>query len=157
MQRWSRRASLLVVSFASLAAAPRTLPAQAPWAVTMRPEMNPVPIGRCSDIALTIRDLDGKSTPQNGIRRSVTISEFDMRVESATPQAGVGRYAPASFFSACVCPAAKVGEQATVTATYPARSLDEKVRVPGVAFQSKILISFMPSQAKFNPPECDAL
>jgi hypothetical protein len=127
-----------------------------PWSVTLTATMNPLPIGSCGAVWLVLKDSTGKDAPRNAQGYRVTIADFDMTVASAREGAAVGSYNGASSFSACACQAGRVGETATITATYPARALAAKARVPGVAFQAQVPFTLSAARGTFDPPGCSA-
>jgi hypothetical protein len=72
-----------------------------PWLITLTPTVNPLPIGGCGPVWVTIKDSTGKSTPRDPAGRLITIADFDMSVTSANPNAVVGEYNGPSIWSAC--------------------------------------------------------
>lgn len=138
-------ASLATVFFAALAAG-----AQNPWNLTIRPATTPIPAGTCTPIRLDLRDAGGKE-PRNPAGVRVSIADFDWSVVPAGKV--VGRYDGASAWSACACLGAE-GSVATITATYPAQTLNQSARVPGVAFQSSLTVPLAAPNGTFNPPAC---
>lgn len=107
-----------------------------PWSVTVQPSGKLLAIGSCAPVSITLRDSTGKDTPRNPLGNRVSLADFDLTVTAANGADVVGKYNGASSFSACACQSGTVGEKATVTATYPARMLDAKTRVPGVELRS---------------------
>jgi hypothetical protein len=130
--------------------------AQSPplWTVTVTPTLNPLPIGFCAAVQLTLRDASrGTEPPRNPLGGRVTIADFDMTV--TTPEGSVaGQRVDADHWSACGCQSAVVGTVATVTATYPAQSLPAASRVPGVAFQTRSTFTLAAAKNASNPPAC---
>jgi hypothetical protein len=138
---------------ASLSSA-QTPVAGSPWLIVLTPTVNPLPIGGCGPVWLTIKDSTGKSTPRDPAGRLITIADFDMSVASADPNALVGEYNGPSIWSACACQAATIGSSATITATYPAKGLAARARVPNVAFQATAGITISKAHGTYDPPEC---
>lgn len=68
----------------------------------------------------------------------------------------VGKYGGANYFAVCACPKAPVGTVATVTATYPAKYIAAKVRVPGVSFTTSTTVPIAAGASSGNAPGCDA-
>ena len=132
--------------------------AAAPWTVTLVPRNMPFRVGQCTPISVELLDASGKDKPRapNGWR--VSIADFDMNVSSAPRAALVAQGDGASSWAACACPGVALGTVATITATYPARSINPKSRVPGVAFQSSISlpVGYAPPGTG-NPSACAGL
>lgn len=153
LTRLSRAACLLLLAAASV----RGQTGDASWSVTLKPTMNPLPIGSCGPVWLTLLDAAGKSAPRNPSGAYVTIADFDLKVTSDDPRAVVGKYDGASSWSACACQAAKVGSSATVTATYPAKALPENARVPGIKIQKSAVFTMKAPMGEQEPSGCDEL
>ena len=128
----------------------------APWTVTVNPSVNALPIGGCSAIHIDLRDASGKESPRNPAGQLVSLSDFEMTVTAASGGAVAGQYDGASLFSACACQGSAVGSLATITATYPATSLSDRARVPGMAFRSSIDVPLSAAYGESNPPSCGA-
>ena len=75
-----------------------------------------------------------------------------MAIESAEPHAVAGRATGGNVWSACACQGATVGSQVTLIATYPAKALDDKLRVRGVALETRTSITLAPPKLKVTPP-----
>ena len=131
--------------------APTTAFAQRPWNVTVTPTLNPLPIGLCSAVQLTVFDASGKEVPRNPLGFRITMADFDMAVSGASV---VGRQIDATHFEVCACQGGAPGGAASVTATYPAQSLSVRARVPDVEFQSVAAFSLSPAKGAINPPAC---
>lgn len=136
--------------------APAVLGAQSPWTVTVTPTLNPLPIGFCGAVQLTLVDPSTRDTPRNPRGARVTIADFDMTVTSPDGRSVAGHQVDASHWSACACSGASVGTVATITATYPARSIARDALVPGVAFQATATFGLGASKGSSNPPACTA-
>ena len=128
--------------------------AQAPWSVTLVPTRNPLPIGGCAAVRLQLMDPNSMDTPRNPKGAYVSLADFDFTVTAADPRSVAGQYDGASYFSACACQGAAVGTIATVTATYPATTLAQKARVPGVAFQASATFALAKANGASDPPAC---
>lgn len=126
----------------------------APWAVTIAPALTAIPIGGCSAIHIDLRDASGKESPRNPSGQLISLADFDMTVSAAAGGTVAGQYDGASSFSACGCQGSAVGALATITATYPARLLADRARVPGVAFQSSISVPLSAARGANNPGAC---
>ena len=106
---------------------------QVPWSVSIHPATNYVAIGQCLPVYIDLLDALGKDIPRNPTGNRVSIADFDW---TATGNAAIGKYDGPNAWAVCACPAAAVGSTIHVMATYPARSLAERAKVPGLAFQS---------------------
>ena len=152
LRRYSRALTLALLC--ALAAT-----AEGQWVVTVTPR-NPLVVGACGQVGIKAFDPKVKGTPRTPAGHFVsTAADFDMKVESSNKTAVVGRYESASIWVACACLSAVPGSQAVVTATYPAKALPDKLRVPDVTAQGTATFSIVaPSRpGSFNPPGCAAL
>jgi hypothetical protein len=147
----ARRLSLVVLSALCVAVAPATVLAQAPWTVTVKPSMDPLPVGFCAAVQLTVLDASGKDVPRNPLGQRVTMADFDMSVTGASV---VGSQVDSYHLLACACQGGAAGGSATVTATYPARTLAPAARVAGVSLQRTATITLAPPKGTVNPPAC---
>lgn len=133
--------------------------AAAPWIVKLVPHNLPFRVGQCAPVSIELLDASGRDTPRapNGWR--VSIADFDMTVVTASGASVVGQYNGASNWSACVCPDVPPGTVATITATYPSRAIAAGSRVPGVAFQSTMVLPPVAFAAAGtgNPSACASL
>jgi hypothetical protein len=134
---------------------PGIVGAQSPWTVAVTPTMDPLPVGFCGAIHLTVFDGPGREVPRNPLGFRVTLADFDIAV-SGGQGAVLARQIDASHWSACACQGAAVGSVATVVATYPARALAKSARVPGIAFQSTATFALSEAKGKGNPSGCVA-
>ena len=148
------RAQATVALFVVLSA--NALGAQGPWTVTIRQTSNPLPIGTCHTVSLTVYDPATKGNARNGSGGYVSAADFDMSVESDGNAAAVGKY-EGTIWSACACQSATVGQRGTITATYPGKSIKAGSGVAGVAFKSQVPFTFSEPQSKYNAAGCDAL
>jgi hypothetical protein len=123
------------------------------WTVTVTPPAA-LPIGSCGAVGLTLRDSTGKDWPRNPVGARVSISDFDLSATTPNGADAVGKYDGASSFSACACQTGTVGEMGTVTATYPARALAAKARVPGIALKAVAPFNLAAARGSANPPGC---
>ena len=128
----------------------------APWFVTLTSNVSAIPIGVCSPIQVDLRDATGKEAPRNPAGLLLSLADFDLSVTAPAAGAVAGQSTGAAAWSACGCQGAAVGMPATITATYPARALDERARVPGVAFASSITLPLAAAMGASNPPACAA-
>jgi hypothetical protein len=128
--------------------------AQAPWVVTVNPTMNPLPVGFCAAVQVSIRDASGAEAPRNPQGYRVTLADFDMSVTSSNSTSVVGQQIDASHWSVCACQGAEPGASATITASYPARALPESARVKGASFQSTARFELAAPKGTTNPPAC---
>lgn len=144
----------------TLAAGPPALaqsPSQSPWTVTVQSTMDPLPIGFCAAVRLDILDPKLRDIPRNPAGARVTIADFDMRV--TTPGAAVevaGQHVDAYHWSVCGCQAGTKGTVATITASYPARGLPSRARVPGVTFTATGTVTLAAAKGTVNAPSCGA-
>lgn len=127
--------------------------AQSPWSVTVTPTLNPLPIGFCGAIHLTVRDASG-DVPRNSQGARVTIADFDITVTSPDRTSVAAQRIDASHWSACACLAATAGTEGTVTATYPSEALHRAARVPGVTLQAEATFTLAAAKGSINPPAC---
>jgi hypothetical protein len=125
--------------------------AQSPWTVTLTPTLNPLPIGFCAAIQLRVLDATGRDAPRNSAGARVTISDFDITISGTGV---VANRIDASHWESCACQGAPVGSMATVTANYPAQSLAENARVPGVTVQETATFALGPPKGTLNPRAC---
>jgi hypothetical protein len=133
--------------------APAVAFAQAPWTVTVTPTLNPLAIGFCGAVQLTVFDASGKEVPRNPLGFRVTMADFDVTVTA--PGASVaGQQIDTTHFSVCGCQGGAAGTVATVTATYPAQALAAAARVPGIAFQKTATLVLSEVKGPVNPPAC---
>jgi hypothetical protein len=131
-----------------------TLTAQAPWRVTIRLTENPLPIGTCHTVVLTAIDPVTRGTPRSESGHYLSVgTDFDLEVEAPA----VGKWESSSIWLVCACQSATAGAQGTITATYPAKALPEKSRIPGVAFKTQAPFTFSTAQSRYNAAGCDAL
>jgi microsomal dipeptidase-like Zn-dependent dipeptidase len=131
--------------------------AQTPWAVLLKPTMDPLPIGFCAAVHLTMFDSTTKDVPRNPLGAFVTIADFDMAVTAPDGKSAAAQQIDAYHWSACACQGATVGSVATVSATYPAQSLAAASRVPGVAFQATATFTVGAAKGTLNSPACQGL
>ena len=129
----------------------QTPPAQTPWAVTLTPTMDPLPVGFCAAIQLTVMDASGKDAPRNALGARVTIADFDITV---TGNGVVADRIDAFHWVSCACQSAKPASTATVTASYPSRSLAANARVAGVTFQRSATFTVSAAKGGSNPRAC---
>jgi hypothetical protein len=125
---------------------------QVPWQVSLHPATNYVAIGQCLPLYIDLLDASGKDIPRNPSGGRVTIADFDW---TASGNAAVGKYDGPNSWAVCACPAAAVGSTIHVMATYPAVSLPDKSKVPGLAFQSYIELPVTPAHGTNSPVGCD--
>ena len=128
----------------------------APWIVTLASNVSALPIGVCTPIQIDLRDAAGKDAPRNPASLLLSLADFDWSVTAPAAGAVAGQSTGAAAWSVCGCQGAAVGTPATITATYPARALDERARVPGVAFTSSITLPLGAAMGTSNPPACAA-
>jgi hypothetical protein len=125
---------------------------QVPWTVSIHPATNYVAIGQCLAVYIDLLDASGKDIPRNPTGMRVGVADFDW---SASGNAAVGKYDGPNAWAVCACPAAAVGSTIHVMATYPAASLAEKAKVPGLRFQSYIELPVTPAHGTNSPAGCD--
>ncbi|MDB4882918.1 MAG: hypothetical protein JWL95_1684 [Gemmatimonadetes bacterium] len=136
---------------------PRVARAQAPWTMTLTPTMDPLPIGSCGAVWLSVKDSTGADAPRNAAGNRVTIADFDLSVASANPVAVAGAYNGASSWSVCGCQGAKAGSSATITARYPSPKLAPASRVRGMAFSKTVSFKLRRRMGNSEPPACAEL
>lgn len=138
-------------------AAPALASAQAPWDVALTPTMNPLPVGACAAVQLTLLDRSSRDVPRNPLGQRVTIADFDVTVISPDGTSAAAHQIDAYHVSACGCQRATPGTTATITATYPAQNLAAGARVPGVAFRKIATFALAAPKGDVNPPACALL
>jgi hypothetical protein len=143
------RATLAV---AALVVASALVWAQSPWTVTVRPTLNPLPVGFCSPVLVTVT-APGGDTPRSPSGARVTIADFDM---SVTGSSVVGHQIDESHWQVCACQGATVGSVANVRAAYPAAALTPRTRVDGVKFEIAATITLATPKGTLNPAPCVA-
>jgi hypothetical protein len=134
--------------------APPVALAQAPWIVKVTPLMNPLPVGYCAAVQLSVLDASGKEPPRNPQGQRVTMADFDMTVDSPTASSVVGQQIDAYHWSVCGCQGTAPGTAATITASYPARSLSAAARVPGVDVRTSARFELAAPKGDVNPKGC---
>jgi hypothetical protein len=145
----------LVAAVALLA--PTGARAQQPWTATFTATVNPLAIGGCGPVRLTLLDPATKAWPRNPSGNYVALSDFDLSVTGVDPTGVAGEYNGPSIWSACACQGATVGSVATVTATYPAALLAPKQRVPGIAIQASSTFVIAQPRASTDVQACQTL
>lgn len=146
------RAGLVLVACMGV---PALASAQGAWAVGLTPTMNPLPIGSCAAIHLTVLDPAVRDAPRNPLGRRVTMADFDVDVTTLDGTSARAQHMDAYHISACGCQRAAPGTVVNITATYPARALEPSARVPGVSVQRTATFALAPAKGTFNPPECE--
>lgn len=144
---------LFWVALTTCMLAPGIAVAQKPWTVTLKSTLNPLPIGMCAAIELTILDASGKDAPRNPRGARVTIADFDIAVTTRGASAVAYQLDPYHWY-ACGCQGASPGTVGTVTATYPAQALERLSRVRGVAFQETATFVLAEARGRDNPRAC---
>ena len=129
--------------------------AQSPWTVTVTPTLNPLPVGFCGALHLTVFEGLTQEAPRNPLGFRVTLADFDIAV-STPGQTVVARKIDVSHWETCACQGAGVGTVATVTASYPAQALAPASRVPGVTLQRSATVTLSAPKGKANPSGCVA-
>jgi hypothetical protein len=139
--------------FAAVLSIPAIGGAQAAWTVAVTPTMDPLPVGFCAAIQLTVLDPAVTDVPRSPLGSRVTIADFDIAV---TGNSVVANRIDATHWESCACQGATPGATATVTATYPAQSLATNARIPGVTFQRSATFTLAAPKGASNPPGCRA-
>jgi hypothetical protein len=145
-RHWRRHVG---IPFAACLLAATIARAQGPWTVTLTPTMNPLPIGFCAAVQLTILDPSSKDVPRTANGSRVTMADFDMTVSGASV---AGSQIDSTHFVACACQGGSAGSTATVTASYPAKALTAAPLVP--AFQKTATFTLAPAKGTLDPPPC---
>jgi hypothetical protein len=139
--------------FAVAMAMPHAALAQAPWTVTLTPTLNPLPVGLCGAVQLTVMDPAIRDVPRNPQGVRVTLGDFDLSVSGA---GAAGRYIDATHYEVCACQGGAAGATATVVASYPAQSLAPRAQIPGVRFQTTATFTLAAPKGPQNPLACTA-
>jgi hypothetical protein len=150
----SLRQRCFALVLAIVIASPSVALAQSPWAVVVTPTMDPLPIGVCGAVRLSILDASGKEAPRNSSGARVTIADFDMSVTADDRRAVVGNRIDDFHWSVCACQSAKVGSSATITARYPAAALAERARVPDVNIETSAPVTIKAAMGAQEPAGC---
>ena len=127
-----------------------------PWTVAISPSATTVAVGNCQLVYIDLTDETGKDRPRRPGGMRVSLADFDWSASGEQPGAAVGKYDGPNSWSVCACQGAVVGSLITITATYPAASLPDKVRVPGLAFRSTTHLPIHAPYGTSNPAGCDA-
>ena len=127
-----------------------------PWTVEIQPSANTVAIGNCQLVYIGLTDETGKDRPRRPGGQRVGLADFDWSAAGEQPNSAVGNYDGPNAWSVCACPGAVVGSLVTITATYPAASLPDNMRVPGLAFRSTTKLPIHEAYGKSNPKGCGA-
>lgn len=149
MRQWLLVAPIVIASFAG----PGAAHAQDPWTVSLTPTLNPLPVGFCGAVQLTVFDASGSDVPRNPAGFRVTMADFDLTVSGASV---AGRRIDGTHFEACACQGGMVGGEATVTASYPAEALDARARVADVKFERSATFTLAAPRGASDPPACVA-
>ena len=139
--------------------------AQARWTVKMRALQNPLPLGQCTAIEVTVTDATG-AAPVRPDRRQVDWQDFDLSFASPTADAFAWSDPAHPRF---LCSRAPTATSALVVAYYPARHLTAAEVVPGINAQETIEVvlqgsqlpaaasvpsqPYVPAQAPTSPPQ----
>ena len=126
------------------------------WTVAIQPSATTVAVGNCQLVYIELTDETGKDRPRRPGGMRVSLADFDWSAAGEQPNAAVGNYDGPNSWSVCACQGAVVGSSITITATYPAASLPEKVRVPGLAFRSTTHLPIHEAYGRSNPKGCGA-
>ena len=126
-----------------------------PWKVSIRPSAKSVAIGSCQLVYIDLLDESGKDIPRRPDGYRVSLADFDWTATSAQAGAVVGVYNGANAWSACACQSAVDGSAITLTATYPASSISQRSRVPGLAFRSFVDVPISRALGTSEPKGCD--
>ena len=95
--------------FTSFVLAPVVAVAQNPWTVTLKPTLNPLPVGMCGAIELTILDASGRDAPRNARGSRVTIADFDIAVTTRRGAFAVPQQLDQYHWYACACQGGSAG------------------------------------------------
>jgi flagellar motor protein MotB len=139
--------------------------AQARWTVKMRAMQNPLPLGQCTAIEVTVTDATG-AAPVRPDRRQVDWQDFDLSFASPTADAFAWSDPAHPRF---LCSRAPTATSVLVVAYYPARHLTAAEVVPGVNAQETLEVvlqssqlaavasvpsqPYVPAQAPISPPQ----
>jgi hypothetical protein len=115
------------------------------------PPQNPLAIGFCGAIQLTVVDPATKEVPRNPQGYRVTMADFDVAVSGASV---AGHQIDATHFDVCACQGGAVGTLATITASYPARALGVRARADVAPFQTTATFALGAAKGPVNPQAC---
>jgi outer membrane protein OmpA-like peptidoglycan-associated protein len=107
--------------------------ATAQWTVSMRAMQNPLPVGQCTGIEVTVMDERGYA-PVRPDQKQASGWDFDFEFVAAAPDAFAWRDERHRF----LCAKAPTAAIATVLAHYPARHLKPVEQVPGLILDRSI-------------------
>jgi hypothetical protein len=122
--------------------------------VKITSNLNPLPIGVCAPVQLTLFDPATRDVPRNRQGSRVTIADVDMSVTTPNGTAVVGQQVDPFHWSVCGCQGGAPGTVATITASYPSQTLAAASQVPGVTFQQTATVVLGDSKAPFNAAGC---
>lgn len=148
------RLPLAAAGFVVLMASTGVAQTTAPFSVTVRPTLDPLPIGVCGAVEVRLLDAMGGRWPRNPAGALMSIADFDMTVASADPRAVGGHQIDEYHWYACGCQAGVAGAVATITASYPAARVPANARFPGVAFQTTTTFTLAPAKGSADPQGC---
>lgn len=125
----------LLTSFAVISAAAAPL-VQAQWTVTMRAMQDPLSVGQCTGIEVTVVD-DRGFAPVRPDKKQASGWDFDLEFTSAAPDAFAWRDERHRF----LCARAPTAPFAVVVARYPGQHLKPTERVPGLVLERSIQVT----------------
>lgn len=135
---------------------PEIARAQEKWTVTVTPGVNPLPIGSCSAVALTVFDPKIRDRPRDPRGTLISMADFDMTVTSPDGKSVVGQYLDQYHWSVCGCQGAAIGAVGTITAKYPGQLLTASNQVPHVTSETIVTFLLAKPAGAWNPPGCPA-
>jgi outer membrane protein OmpA-like peptidoglycan-associated protein len=113
--------------------------AQAAWTVTMRAMQNPLALGQCTPIEVTVTDASGRA-PVRPDGRQVDWQDFELSFSAPTPDAFAWSDETRHRF---LCARAPTSASALVAAYYPARHLAATQIVPGMTAQQTVEVALL--------------
>jgi hypothetical protein len=128
-----------------------TASAQQPWTVTLTPTLNPLPVGFCGAVQLTLVDPISGDVPRRPDGMRVTMADFDMSVSGASV---AGHQIDATHFDVCACQGGSPGGTAMVTARYPGRAVGATAAVRGVSFATTAPFTLTRPKGPTDPVAC---
>jgi hypothetical protein len=128
--------------------------AQVPrWDVQVLPPVNPVPVGMCFSAQLSVTLAGTRDRARDRAGYLIDMSQFDMSVTGGN---AASHQADAQHLDVCGCQGGAPGGVATITARYPARSLPEAKRWPGLVIERSATFTLAAPKGASEPSVCAA-
>jgi outer membrane protein OmpA-like peptidoglycan-associated protein len=129
--------AILGLFFGLIFAPPARGQTQGSWTVKIRAMQNPLPLGQCTAIEVTVTDATG-GAPVKPDRRQVDWQDFDLSLIAPTADAFAWSDPTRPRF---LCARAPTATSALVVASYPAKHLTAAEVVPGITAQQAVEVT----------------